>query len=314
VEGDAKPRLADPHHDGFAIKTWRYLRLSMVAVVFGLAVAVLTERVKAKPACFLASISDYYYTPVRGYFVAATVALGICLICLRGSTEAEDVLLNLAGMLAPVVAFVPTEYSLTAPHCSSVPTVFDDASANVANNIFALLIVGAIVLLIIAFRIVASGATLPMLVSSVVAGVLWLIAALLFVAARGFFVETAHFAAAVPMFICIAGAAVVNALDVDDAVKRRRYGAIAVGMLVVPLAVGAAGLLAGWTHTLIAVETVILILFAVFWVVQTRDLWDTGLRPDRDARAARRHEKVIQGRRPAWSGRAHRSAERDGRS
>ena len=302
MESDAKPRLADPNHDGYAIKTWRYLRLSMVAVVFGLAVAVLTERVKAEPACFLGSISGYYHTPVRGYFVAVTVALGICLICLRGSTEAEDVLLNIAGMLAPVVAFVPTEYSVTAPHCSSVPTVFDDTSANVANNIFALLIVGAIVLLIIAFTIVSSGATLPTLASSVTAGLLWLIAAALFVTARGFFVETAHFAAAVPMFACIAGAAVVNALDVDDMIKRRRYAAIAGGMLLLPLAIGAVGLLTGSAHTLIAVETVILILFAVFWVVQTRDLWDTGLRPDHDARQARQYTKVIKGRRPASSG------------
>lgn len=314
MEGDAKPRLADPNHDGYAIKTWRYLRLSMVAVVFGLAVAVLTERVKAKPACFLASISDYYYTPVRGYFVAATVALGVCLICLRGSTEVEDALLNVAGVLAPVVAFVPTEYLVTAPHCSSVPTVFDHTAANVANNTLALLVVGAIVLLIIALRIVANGATLPTLVSSAVAGLLWLIAAVLFVAARGFFVETAHFAAAVPMFACIAGAAVVNARDVDDVVIGRRYLAIAALMVVLPLGVGALGLLTGSAHTLIGVETAILILFVLFWVVQTHDLWDTGLRPDRDARAARRYEKVIQGRRPAWSGRGHRSGDRDGRS
>jgi hypothetical protein len=55
---DAMPRLADPHHDGYAIKTWRYLRVAMVAVVFGLAVAVVTEFLKAKPQWVLASISD----------------------------------------------------------------------------------------------------------------------------------------------------------------------------------------------------------------------------------------------------------------
>ena len=40
---DAVPRLVDPDHAGYAIKTWRYLRLAMVAVVLGLFVAVLIE-------------------------------------------------------------------------------------------------------------------------------------------------------------------------------------------------------------------------------------------------------------------------------
>jgi hypothetical protein len=196
----------------------------MVAVVIGLFAAVLTERLKANPSSLQESISDYYYTRVRGYFVSATLALGVCLICLRGSTETEDVLLNLAGMLAPVVALVPTEYSFGAFHCTSVPTVFDDTSANVANNIFALLVVGAIALLMVTFTVAWRGATLPTLVSAIIAGVLWLTAAGVFLAARGFFVETAHFATAAPMFICIACAAIVNALDVDDATTRKRYG------------------------------------------------------------------------------------------
>jgi len=35
-------------------------------------------------------------------------AIGVCMIALKGSTEWEDILLNLGGMLAPVVAFVAT--------------------------------------------------------------------------------------------------------------------------------------------------------------------------------------------------------------
>jgi hypothetical protein len=298
---EAKPHLADLSHHGYAIKTWRYLRLAMVAVVSGLFVAVLTERLKAHPACFLGSISDYYYTPVRADFVGATLALGVCLICLRGSTETEDALLNLAGILAFVVALVPTEYSVTGAHCASVPTVFDNTSANVANNILAFLIVAGIVLLIIFIKMASRGATLPTLASSVAAGLLWLTAAGVFSFDRAFFVETAHFAAAVPMFVCIAGVAIVNALDVDNAAKHRQYAAIAVAMFVLPLAIGAIGLLTHWSHTVISVEAVVLVLFAIFWIVQTRDLWDTGLRPDRDARQARKYKKVTMGRHCARS-------------
>ncbi len=65
AEKGAQPRLVALEHHGYAIKTWRYLRLAMVAVVFGLFVAVITEQLKATPSCILASISDYYYTPVR---------------------------------------------------------------------------------------------------------------------------------------------------------------------------------------------------------------------------------------------------------
>jgi hypothetical protein len=289
-------RRPDPHRDDSAVKTWRYLRLAMIAVVFGLFVAVLTEHAKAKPSCFLGSISDYYYTPVRGYFVAATLALGLCLICLRGSTEVEDGLLNLAGMLAPIVALVPTEYALRGPHCPSVPTVFDDRAANVANNVLALVVVGLIVLVVVWVKIGWKGATLPMLLSAVSASLLWGLATGLFLGARSLWLETAHFAAAVPMFVCIALAAIANAFDVDDTPKRWMYAVIAVAMVILPLCIGGALLLANSNYTLIVVETLVLGLFAVFWIVQTRDLWHDGIRPTDKGRLRRVHEKVIQGR------------------
>jgi hypothetical protein len=97
-----------PGQQDFAIKTWRYLRLAMIALVVGLAAAVIYEVARRGGDCVQTSISAYYYTPARAIFIGALIAIGACLICLRGSRDWEDILLNVAGMLAPVVALVPT--------------------------------------------------------------------------------------------------------------------------------------------------------------------------------------------------------------
>ena len=86
--------------------------------------------------CWQHSISAYYYTPVQLFLVGALVAIGISLIALKGSIELEDAVLNFAGILAPVVALVPTpnvgrcgsvltdttnRAPTTSPRCSSSP-------------------------------------------------------------------------------------------------------------------------------------------------------------------------------------------------
>src|SRR6266699_1799974 len=125
--------------------TWRYLRLAMIGIVAVLGAAVLIEHFKVRGECFQTSISAYYYTPARAIFVGALIAIGVCMICLRGSTAAENRLLNFAGMFAPVVALVPT------PHqggCSSLPQATTGTAANIANNILALLVVSGVALFI----------------------------------------------------------------------------------------------------------------------------------------------------------------------
>jgi len=86
------------------IKTWRYLRLAIVTLVLGLAAAVIWEWHLAPHECLQQSISAYFYTPARGMFTGALIGIGVCLICIRGTTNAEDTALNLAGIFAPLVA------------------------------------------------------------------------------------------------------------------------------------------------------------------------------------------------------------------
>ena len=53
------PSRAERHRD-YAIKTWRYLRLAMVALVVGLLVAVVYECREVPRHCLQTSISAYY--------------------------------------------------------------------------------------------------------------------------------------------------------------------------------------------------------------------------------------------------------------
>ncbi len=261
----------------YARNTWRYLRLAMVGVLVGLGASVLIEHLKVGSGCFQTSISAYYYTPVRGVFVGALVSLGVCMICLRGSTDLEDLLLNLAGMLAFVVAFVPTpKYK---PSCTSAHALIEHVTANVANNIVALLIVSGIALLIVNAILVSREATRIARVGGAVGAFLWGITLVTFLAARGAFLHNAHNVAASALFLCIVSAAVDNALDTERKAMHVLYVSLASAMVVAMAVILLVGLLARWHYWTILLEVVVLALFATFWVAQTADLWGTGIRP-----------------------------------
>ena len=282
-------------HSIESVETWRYLRLSMVAVVAALAAAVLYEHFQVKGKdCFQTSISAYYYTPARSVFVAALVSIGVAMVCLRGSTPGEDLLLNLAGMFAPVVAFVPTP---DPGSCSSITSAAEARAANIANNLTALLIAGGLAL---AFAMWSAWHEPSPYESSpqepcrarialAVAVAVW--AAVLFVHAFAgeFFDSYAHATAATAMFLCIIAVVCINARELKTVDSKHTYvswyAAVAVAMVVV-LVVGLGAVIVHWlfgdelwSHLTIVVESLLLVLFATFWVIQTRELWGDGLRP-----------------------------------
>src|SRR5688572_22472438 len=106
------------HDDEAARKTYRYVRIGMVGAVVLLAGSVLLEQREVTNGCWQTSISAYYYTPVRAVFVGVLMAIGLMLIVIKGNNELEDGCLNVAGMLAPVVALVPTS---DHGRCWSIP-------------------------------------------------------------------------------------------------------------------------------------------------------------------------------------------------
>ena len=202
-----------------AVKTYDYLRIALAALVLLLYTAIVLEW-WAAGRCLQPSISAYYYTPVHAVLIGVLVTMGVCLVALKGNTDGEDVLMNLAGMLAPGVAFIPTP---TASDCSSAPLLRPDIPAFVGNNMPALFFTGAVVgavAVMITLRqggfaglstVERLGAALTVVVLG--GGIVW------FVVDRESFIAHGHAAAAVPMFLAIIGVVWLNARDVQAAVR-----------------------------------------------------------------------------------------------
>ena len=276
-------------------KTYRYLRVGIVAMAVLLAASVVIEIVFGSDEGILDSISAYYYTPVRGAFVGSLVAVGLGLVAIKGREGAEDVMLNLAGMLAPLVALVPTPISRTVSGFEvdqrTVPAVL---VPYVENNVSALIVLGVVGFTFAWTTVAKSGSRQRRDVLGLSAGAVLLVGlAVWFGVGRSSFLEYGHYAAAVPMFGLITAVAVVNARHAREAALtsrlgpatyRRAYAAIAWamgGIIVVAglvFALETAGL-SPFVSWLFWVEVFLLALFAAFWVFQTVEHWHEGL-PD----------------------------------
>lgn len=279
----------------YVLKSYRYLRLVMVGLVVLLAASVLIELQQTGFGCWRTSISSYYWTPVRGVFVGALVAIGTCLIVLKGNTPVEDVLLNVAGALAPIVAFVPI---LDPKECQSTPWAASaDGRANIFNNVGAFLLAGLVAVAVawwVARREGRGRLSRADLIGLLVTIALVLAGIALFLWAREFFDRWAHYLAAIPLFLVLVAVMVVNAVSyarTEAAQKGREMGRaelanryLAIAALTVGLVVtlGLVTWLGHWRHGTFWLEVVVIAAFAVFWAVQTAELWgeDEGLRPD----------------------------------
>jgi hypothetical protein len=283
--------MGDPEGQAASRKTYRYLRVGIVAMAVLLAVSVVIEIAFGSGEGILDSISAYYYTPVRGAFVGSLVAVGLGLVAIKGR-DAEDVMLNLAGMLAPLVALVPTPISSTVAGFEveqrTVPAVL---VPYVENNVSALIVLG-VVGLAFAWTTVAKRGSRQRrdLLGLTVGAVLLAGLAVWFGAGRASFLEYGHYAAAVPMFGLITAVAVVNARHAREAAVisrlgvatyRRAYAAIAWGMGAIIAVAGVLFVLetvdrSQFPSWLFWIEVGLLALFAAFWVFQTAEHWHEG--------------------------------------
>lgn len=301
------------------VKSYRYLRMAMVGLLVGLAVAVAYQTVLQ--GSFLSSISAYYYTPAQAIFVGGLVAVGVCMIALDGTHPVEDVFLNLGGMLAPVVAIVPTARSedfrtavracrqtdtsmLTAPtdvDCPTVQALAEATRANVENNMVALLCVGGTMALLASLLYLfrglrhrqrggrtALGKKFWWGLGAATGVYVWV--AHTFLTSTEWFIDRAHYIAAVGLFVCIVVVVVANALrrggerrgndentreGAGTGVPARRldrYASLAL-IMVAAVLVGIVLVLIG-VVTVFWLETAVIALFAVFWFVQTLERWD----------------------------------------
>jgi hypothetical protein len=261
------------------LKTYRYLRLSMVIVMVALAASVLLLR--RHGTHFEQSISAYYYTPAHAVFVGAMVSTGVALTVIKGWTTFEDWCLGIAGVFAPVIAFVPTT---TADGAKLSRTAL--ATAN--NNIAALLVAGWIAWLVVTV-ITAAGARKsnprPTTDHGVgewakwasVAGMLCLLAA-----ATGLywwwksFPDYAHGWSAAAMFAALGAAAVGNGVNSKTPRRHARwYLGVGIGMLIIGITYKVTSIWnVQWSHEVLEVETLEISLFVLFWIIQSRERWN----------------------------------------
>ncbi|WP_415095127.1 hypothetical protein [Nocardioides sp.] len=248
------------------LTTYRYVRFALLALLLALAISVAAETVRGG---WQTSISAYYYTAAGPVFIGALTAIGVCLVALRGFTDAEDVCLNLAGVSAPMVAFVPT------PEEGRLPDV--PAIVNNALTYLAVLAVGYLVVLLAVRR--QPGRPTPWGIAGLVlTAAAWLVGVTWVLADRDSFAAHAHALAAVFTFLPFAGVVVLNTdwgvrhLAREASASPTRldgaYWSIVAGMAAVCVVFALAH---AWRFALLGTEVGLLALFALFWGLRLID-------------------------------------------
>lgn len=301
---------------GMALRTYRFLRFSVLAVIAALTTSLVIEI--AETGCVQGSISAYYFTDARSFFVGALVAIGLVMIVLWGKSPAEDGWLNLAGMLAPVVAFVPTTETADTRKCaletSSGATVTSDRQevaivetagrSAIDNNMLAYLVVIGLVLLAVLVRgLLAHRRTHEALVVDHpyaywlpfgAASALWLFGVALFLEdGRTWLYDHAHMWSAILLFVCVVAAVIAIGFQKRNGERggppsrgwARFYWWLAAAMT---LGAGLVVLLSRAVfpdHVILLLEAWMILGLAVFWVAQTVDRWHDGAPTPADAEA-----------------------------
>lgn len=164
---------------------------------------------------------------------------------------------------------------------------------NIGNNVVALLIMATTGLLLLLVLVVARNKkdSKPLPSGSARLGygavvVLYLLTAVVFFTDRPKFDEWAHPIAAITMFVFIFLNACYNAGHLYALKKGEgkpahwynRYAMVALAMVTAAVANGVAAA-SGWQYAVFGIEASLITIFAAFWILQTIELWDQGLRP-----------------------------------
>lgn len=283
--------------DGSRVRTYLYLRLAIIGLLGSLGVAVGYQALRQGGV--LASVSAYYYTPAQTIFVGALIGFGACMIALKGTNAVENVFLNLAGMFAVAVAVVPTSRSAdydtalqacqrtaaaaagspaSGLNCPAVQALAAATRADVANNMFALVVVGAAGVFAAWWFTLRRRTGHPgFWWGPAAASLVWLagVIGLLFL---GWLVDHGHIVAALGLTVSIVGVAGANAVrhtrDTQGGMTSPtdRYAIIG-GLMLLVTAVDIVLYLIG-VLSVFWVEIVVAALFIVLWITQTMELGD----------------------------------------
>lgn len=282
--------MNNPKPTPITLAIYRDVRVGMVILTLMVFLAVVIEQLAS--TCWQFTLSAYYYTSAHSILIAALLALGALFIMYKGSNDTEDVLLNLAGVSALMIAMVPQ--GRPAPLCgkNDLPAQFEPAIQPNVWTVVIALIVGWSTMAVLHWRKRTRHKKSPL--GTVAVGLFWLIMAVGFIALVFFpnrFYANIHGISGVLMLLSFIITVFCAALVVrqEDPVKsphkdryKRCYWFIAGVMLVTLIAVVAVHLKhPGWQPIIILVESAVILEFAVYWAIQTWELWNS---PDRIGR------------------------------
>lgn len=288
-ELDQQPVDSDTVAGASLIISYRALRLGLVLAVGMLAVSIVAERIDA--GYLRGSISSYFYSPVRSIFVGALLVIGFSLVVIHVRHRWEETFLTLGGMLAIVVALVPTgipecgagEMPGTSPNLRCRPEGSPDelpdwVITGVWNNVLALVLVGLVALVLTKrFAPDGTGPSVDELNLVLAVYAVLLVAGGLLYAVWEDFREHTHIVAAFLTFGCVGVTAAMNGWFRSEAQNPKRYRdiyrGVVIGMLAV-LGIGLALVAADVEDAIFWLEAAELVLFAVYWLAQTSQHWN----------------------------------------
>jgi hypothetical protein len=266
-----------------ALDTYRYLRGGIPVMLVMLCSALVIERARA--SCWQTSISAYYFTGVHAMFIASICAIGALMVVYKGSTDTEDLMLNLAGILAFVVAFVPTTRPVLLCGAAVLP-VGAVTAVSVLANVWALVVALAVSRAASWWMYHRTGTGRAH--STFGTAAVWVQRAVLtagfvtLIAAPHWFVGNAHGIAAAAMFGAFLVTVLINAFlsgRQEAALYHRVYQMIsALMVLTLIAAVLVHFVLDDFNHVVLVVEVLLIAEFGTYWVVQTVEFWNSPVR------------------------------------
>jgi hypothetical protein len=267
--------------------SYRYLRLELALMALAILVAMVIEKLRSPG--WEHAISAYYYTAARPIFTGAMIAIGGFLIAIKGRTHIEDISLNLAGMMAPLVPLIPPGQS-SKETGSSISTVGFNITERQHHELLVNSMTTVLVIAVASFALVSAIGKLtkkPVELQNhdkaglaIAAGVA-AISILLYLNVDAVH-DKAHPLSAALMFVFLWPAIVANAYSAPVKKYRTLYSAIAIAMVVFLLGVIAGTVIAKhWRHNTLVLEILELTPFLVYWVVQTFEQWKVGVEPVR---------------------------------
>ncbi|WP_322411774.1 hypothetical protein [Microbacterium invictum] len=253
-------------------RTYRYVRLAILGAVLALLVSVAGVAIADGVAP--ESLSAGFYTPARTVFTGSLFAVSLALLALSGRSVPQA-LLDVAAVLAPLIAIIPT------PVGGEVPAA---VHGDVVNGLATFLLVGIVGLIVALLVARAQGSlTRGVAATAAVAGVVVVGFPVWGVVDQESLLRVGHLTATLAFFALIAAVAGWTAWAPSSARPSARgvYGGIAIGILaailflfaVVVLPLAAPDPPASGIPFVLIGEIVLLLLFAAFWVVETARTW-----------------------------------------